>query len=462
MTTAHRPSLRDGRDVDPYPLYAAARAEGSVVWDAGLAAWLVLDHEGCAFVETREDLFAETTGALPGADRLTGPHEFRSLTGEPHHALHEYLSRRWAPTAVEPAREAFVRPIVMARLDGIRDRGHAELWSDAASLIPISVIARVIGLPDLSDADLRDMKRFIDAILAWRHDYGRDPAIIERAVAATQVLEALIRPVVQERRLHPSDDLISGLWEIGPSILPGWGEQDVVDNVKPLFEAGAETTALLICSTMHIVLRDGALADRVRDGGEPLRRLVDETLRHTTVVHWRARVATTDVELGGVTIRAGDRVHPVNAAANRDPSRYEHPDTFDIDRRGYLAHLAFNVGPRHCAGAWLAPHGGIRDGPGSPATAGPAPRPGAARATIRGLCHAHVPATACALRAGAGGGAGDLTSLGAGPTLPAPAHQTSFPTPAAPRRSRRMEEVHAWTHRGAVATPTGYASGQPA
>jgi cytochrome P450 len=354
MTTQARPSLRDSRDADPYPLYEAARAEGDVVWDPGLEAWLVLDHEGCALVETREDLFAETTGTLPGADRLTGPHEFRSLTGEPHHALHHYLSRRWAPSAIEPARESFVRPIVTARIDRIRDRGQAELWGEVASLIPIAVIARVIGLPELSDSDLRDMKRFIDAILAWRHDYGRDPAIIERAADATTVLEAHIRPVVQERRRHPADDLISGLWEVGPSILPTWGEQDVVDNVKPLFEAGAETTALLICSATHMALRDPALADRVRDGGEPLRRLVDETLRHTTVVHWRARVATTDVELGGVTIRAGDRVHPVNAAANRDPSRYERPDAFDIDRRGYLSHLAFNVGPRHCAGAWLA------------------------------------------------------------------------------------------------------------
>ena len=82
--------------------------------------------------------------------------------------------------------------------------------------------------------------------------------------------------------------------------------------------------------------------------------MIEETLRHSTVVHWRARRATTDVVLGGVTIRAGDRVHPVNAAANRDPVRYPHPDTFDIDPAGYMGHLAFNVGPRHCAGAWLA------------------------------------------------------------------------------------------------------------
>jgi len=71
-------------------------------------------------------------------------------------------------------------------------------------------------------------------------------------------------------------------------------------------------------------------------------------------VHWRARVATEDIELGGVTIRAGDRVHPINAAANRDPARWPDPARFDIDRARLPTHLAFNVGPRHCSGSHLA------------------------------------------------------------------------------------------------------------
>lgn len=347
-------SLAATRDADPYPAYAAARAVGDVVWDEGMQAWLVLSHEACAFVETREDLFAEPTGSLPGADRITGPHEFRSLTGEPHHVLHHYLARRWLPNTIEPYRERFVRPIVAERLAALRPTGRAEVWADVAAVVPIAIVGRVIGLPPMDEAALRRAKGFTDAVLAWRHSYGSDPAKVKAAIAASDALEADIRPVVAARRAEPSDDLISGLWGIGPSVVPTWGEQDVIDNVKPLFEAGAETTSLLICLVLHRLLIDPALAERVAQGGEPLRRLVDETLRHSTVVHWRARRATRDIELGGVTIRAGDRVHPVNAAANRDPARYPDPDTFDIDRTGYMGHLAFNVGPRHCAGAWLA------------------------------------------------------------------------------------------------------------
>ena len=107
MLTSDRPlaaglSLLDVRDVNPYPIYEQLRELGSVVWDDGMRAWLVLDHDGCAFVERREDLFAEPTRSLPGATQITGPREFRSLVGEPHRRLHQYLSHRWQPAAVEP------------------------------------------------------------------------------------------------------------------------------------------------------------------------------------------------------------------------------------------------------------------------------------------------------------------------------------------------------------------------
>ena len=77
-------------------------------------------------------------------------------------------------------------------------------------------------------------------------------------------------------------------------------------------------------------------------------------LRHSTVVHLRARRATTDVDLGGVRIAAGERVLAVNAAANRDPAALG-PTSCVRPRPSRLwGHLAFNVGPRHCAGAHLA------------------------------------------------------------------------------------------------------------
>ncbi len=347
-------SIKDLADVEPWAFYEARRADGSVSWDDRANAWLVLGYEDCAFVERREDLFAEMTSSLPGADRLTHPREFRLLTGEPHRILHKQLSELWKPAAIEGIRGPLVQRIIMRTIEAFRGAGSAELWRDFAAIVPIAVVAELIGLPSDDEAQLRTCKEWTEVVLRWRHTYGEDAEIIEAAAIASSRLDPLILPIIEDRRRRRTGDLASVLWDAGEALFPDWDAADVLANLKPLFEAGSDTSANLICSSMYAVLTDADVRSAVADGGEPLVRLIEETLRMRTIVHWRARVATQDVVLDGVTIKAGDRVHPVNGAANRDPGRYDAPDTFDLGRKGYYSHLAFNVGPRQCAGAPIA------------------------------------------------------------------------------------------------------------
>jgi cytochrome P450 len=77
-------------------------------------------------------------------------------------------------------------------------------------------------------------------------------------------------------------------------------------------------------------------------------------LRYYSPVHFRVRVAIKDVEVGGQLVKAGDRLHPMNAAANRDPRHYPDPNSINPQRKPLRDHLAFHVGPRFCVGAALA------------------------------------------------------------------------------------------------------------
>jgi cytochrome P450 len=350
-----RPSLRDLRDIDPYPAYELMRAHGPVVFDEGMNAWLVLSHDGCTFVERREDLFAEPTGTLPGAADIVGRRDFRSLVGTEHETLHRALSHAWRPDPIAPLAIAAVRPLVADRLAGLGPRGSWELYEDLVRLLPIAVIARVLGLPDSDRETLERAKGWMEAVLAWRHTYGEDPEAREAAIEASKLLAPVVLETVRDRRDRPQDDAISLLWAEGRRVADDWSEQDVLDNAKFLFEGGSETTAFLICTAVHHLLRvDPVARSTTLEDPATFARFLEEVLRHSTVVHLRARRATTDVELDGVRIPAGARVIAVNAAANRDPARWERPDTFDPDRPRLWGHLAFNVGPRHCAGAHLA------------------------------------------------------------------------------------------------------------
>ena len=348
-------SLRDLRDVDPYPAYERIRAVGDVTWDEGMGAWLVLSHDLCTFVLRREDLFAEPTGSLPDAALIVGRRDIRSLVGAQHDVIHRAVSHAWRPDPIAPLAIAAVRPLVTERLAGLAERDRFELFSEYARLLPISVISRVLGLPDADVATLDMAKGWMEAVLAWRHSYGEDADARVAAIEATRQLEPLLLDTVRARRDHPQDDGISLLWAAGRELGSDWDEQDVLDNAKFMYEGGSETTAFLMCTATHRLLElpDEARAALLADG-DAFSRFLEEVLRHSTVVHLRMRRVVSDVALGGLTLRAGERVIAVNGAANRDPARWERADDLDPSRPRLRSHLAFNVGPRHCAGAHLA------------------------------------------------------------------------------------------------------------
>ena len=95
-------SLRDLKDIDPYPAYERIREAGPVTWDEGMRAWLVVTHEGCTVVLRNEDRFAEPTGGLPDAERIVGRRDIRSLLGDRHEILHRAVSHAWRPEPIAP------------------------------------------------------------------------------------------------------------------------------------------------------------------------------------------------------------------------------------------------------------------------------------------------------------------------------------------------------------------------
>jgi cytochrome P450 len=171
--------------------------------------------------------------------------------------------------------------------------------------------------------------------------------------AGAEVL-GLLAELVRARTVRPRDDLTSRL-VTGHVATGELSDRDAVLNLALLLGAGHDTSANMLALSVLALLREPARHQRFTANPAVRRTAVEELLRYLTIVQLGlARVATADIEIGDVTVRAGDGVVLSLQAANRDGRQFADPGTLDLARRGAARHLAFGFGPHHCLGHLLA------------------------------------------------------------------------------------------------------------
>jgi cytochrome P450 len=348
-------SLVEARDNDPYPFFQHKLEQGPVHWDEGLNAWLVVGYDECRTVQRQEDVYAHPYTELRGAtDVYGGPRGVLLLQGSQHHSVHNFLLKQFTPATVRAYRTDFIADLVKRRLDALGGRLHVDLASEFAGVVPSDVIGALLGL-DWRDEDLMAQCRtWNSTMFRWTETFGEDDEAYEAARTAALGLNDVLLPVIRARRDDPEDDLISVFWQQGPGVLEQWGEEEILAQSRVLFFAGTDTTAHFLKNTIYVLVEHPRYQDEIRGDEKKIADFGEEVLRYLAPVQFRVRVARQDVTLGGQQIRRGDRVHPVNGAANRDPQHYEAPDDVRIDRANGKDHVAFNVGPRYCVGAALS------------------------------------------------------------------------------------------------------------
>ena len=157
---------------------------------------------------------------------------------------------------------------------------------------------------------------------------------------------------VLPRREHPSGDLISDL------VSPGEGDyqltlDEVLQVLVQLLVAGSEATSNLLTATMLVLLSNRSISGKLRDRAL-LPNFIEEVLRLEPPVQGQFRTATEDTVLGGQSIPAGSHLYLLFASANRDPSIYEHPHSWQFESDRAPSHLSFGQGEHFCLGAPLA------------------------------------------------------------------------------------------------------------
>ncbi len=354
----------------PFPQYAEMRDEQPVMFIEAIGMYLVTSHDLVIQVlrdpETYSSLFGGASMPLPAEARARMvevmaegyPRVPTMLTADmPEHTRYRRLvSKAFTPKVIAEL-EPVIRSIAVRLIDSWIDDGRIEFVTQFAVPLPVEVIAHALNVPD---DRLADFKRWSDDSVAG---IGTAISIDERLAAERGVNEFqhYFAAELDRRRIHPQDDLLTGLLEArvdddDPEISDKrpLDVPEILSIVQQLLVAGNETTTKLLTETMRLLAEHPQewAALKADPGRAPL--VVEEALRLSTPTQGMFRIATREHELAGVTIPEGARLVIVFASANRDEALYAEPDRFDPDREHLREHLAFGKGIHFCLGAALS------------------------------------------------------------------------------------------------------------
>jgi nocardicin N-oxygenase len=315
----------------------------------GEPCWIVTRHEDVRAVLADSRFsraatvgrdVARTQAVLPIGDSILG------MDAPDHTRI-----RRLVSAAFTARRVAALRARAQEVVDGLLDemvRGGppADLIDGLALPLPIAMISELLGVP------FADRHRF----RAWADTFMTSSGFtVEEVLAAHEQLARYLAELVAQRRAAPTDDLLGALVTARDGDGDRISEPELISLALAILVAGYETTASQLGKFVLCLFRNPDQLARLRERPDLVPNAVEELMRliplsaGTSVAY----LATEDVEVGGVTIRAGEAVIASTAAANRDASVYDEPARLDVERAD-ISQLGFGHGAHFCLGAHLA------------------------------------------------------------------------------------------------------------
>ncbi|MEC0184647.1 cytochrome P450 [Paenibacillus peoriae] len=351
---------------NPFPLFAKIRATGAVIpipfpmGGTDQQTWMVTRMEEAMqvlkdhvrftvdrrYINSNSNIEQNPTGDTgPSASTNFLTESINSIDEPDHRRLRTLVSKAFTPRYMESLRPR-VQEIADELLDQVQEKGEMDLVRDYAYPLPINVICEMLGVPQ---ADRSKIHAWSSAI-AHGLGLGRQAPEVEEHLRA---FGEYIVQLVNDKRRHPADDLISQLVAIeeeGDRL----GEAELLSMIKLLIFAGHETTSNLVSTGTLMLLDQPDQLEKLKADLSLVPSAIEELLRFngpSTIAG--PRFATEDIELAGQQIKKGDMVILVLKSANRDERQFSDPEELDITRK-INRHLAFGYGIHMCLGAPLA------------------------------------------------------------------------------------------------------------
>jgi cytochrome P450 len=348
-------------DGPPHELFKRMRSECPVHWTSQISQfpeedgfWSVTRPEDLEAVSLDWKTYSSERGGITALTNAIMPLEliqamFIGMDPPKHDRLKQLFQRGFTPKRIAE-HEGAIREITANVFDRLAGRETCDLVTDVAQPTVARVIGSFMGIPEADDVI---WARLMNNVLgAGDREFGEGDASLIMQEDVPEIFERC-RALISERRANPTDDLTSVLVhaELDGEKLE---EHEIVMGFFLLMAAGNDSTKATYCSGMRAMLSEREQWETLVANPSLLPGAVEESLRmFPAFAHFR-RTATEDTELAGQPIREGDKVVMWYVASNRDETRFEEPDRFDITRDPN-PHQAFGAGGRHfCLGAALA------------------------------------------------------------------------------------------------------------
>lgn len=340
---------------DPYPQLARLREVGAPVWSEQLGIFLAATHQ-----DANQVLRARTLGRIyqpkEPADQwatFNYLHADSLLDSEPpkHTRLRSLVTKAFNPKKIDSIRPA-VGEIVSLLLDEMEAKlseGSADLIHDFAEPLPVKVIASLLGFPPEDEYLLRPWSQAIVKM----YEVAPDEVTREAARVAAQEFADYVEGLMRERKADPGEDLISDLAAVedGGDRLSA---QELIATCVLLLNAGHEASVNGLGNGMVAALARPEQMDLLRKNPREVSpTAIEEFLRFDSPLHLFERTATADTEIGGVTVRKGQKIAALIGSANHDEQVFDRPSHMDLTRDPN-PHIGFGAGIHFCIGAPLA------------------------------------------------------------------------------------------------------------
>lgn len=341
---------------EPYPYYVGLRREEPVKWLPGLQAFSIARYDDIDAL--LKDGITFSSGQFWPA--LLGeydpvPEEAPMISMDPpgHIALRKIANKAFVPSKVNGLRDR-TYTIANQLIDDIvaqhGQEGTFDFARDFSALYPVTVVSEVLGVPTQRRAEF---KYWVDDILSAANRAAYGPERLAEIAASSKKTREFFEALYDERSQNLGDDLISTFiqTEVDGQKLT---RNQVLSMAILLLIGGVETTTNLLGTTLVELKRHPEVFARVRSDHGLIAPLLEEVLRYNPPVQIIFRHTTVDTEVAGVKIPAGSAIMPILASANRDETKFENPEVFDIDRKIEVPLMSFGQGPHFCLGNYLS------------------------------------------------------------------------------------------------------------